>query len=313
MVAAPGYTVDQLVIDLRNKYINPNSQSLFQDADVVNLLDYEQRSTIIPIISDVREEFWVVNDDQPINGSASYTIPQRAAGAMLRDCVFVDQAGNEIDLTQLSPAHIKATFPFGYQLPLYTFGYYWRNDQIVPYPQQAQNATGYTLRMKPLRRPNTLTLSTNCGQVTGISGNVISLGNVDPTWNTSTTFDIIQNYPQFVSIGDGLTITAVGGSSITLTTVPTGLTVGMWVCPANTSCIPQIPYDMFPLLVECAICSMCASIGDSQGYTIHEKIKERERQDFIDLVTPRSQLGNKRVVNKNNRNSWWNFGSPFRI
>lgn len=313
MVAAPGYTVDQLVTDLRNKYINPNSQSLFQNADVINLLDYEQRSAVIPIISSVREEFWVANQDQVINGSASYTIPQRAAGAILRDVVFVDQAGNEIDLTQLSPAHIKATFPFGYQLPLYTFGYYWRNDQIVPYPAQATNATGYTLRMKQLRRPNSLTSSTNCGQITGIAGNVISLNNVDPSWGTTTTFDIIQNFPQFTSISDGATVTAVGGSSITLTTVPTGIAVGMWVCPTLTSCIPQIPYEMFPLLVELAICSMCASIGDSQGYTLHEKIVQKERQDFIDLITPRSQLGNKRIVNKNNRNSWWNFGSPFRI
>jgi len=313
MVASPLYTVDSLVTALRNRYLNPNSQSLFQDSDVVALLDDEQRSTVIPIISSVREEFWVVNNDQVINGSASYTIPQRAAGAILRDVVFVDQSGNEIDLTQLSPAHIKATFPFGYQLPLYTFGYYWRNDQIVPYPQQAQNANGYTLRMKELRRPNTLTLTSNCGQITGIIGNVLTLGNIDPSWNTGTTFDIIQNFPQFTSIADGATITNVGGSSITLTTVPTGLAVGMYVCPAQTSCIPQIPYEMFPLLVECAICSMAASIGDSQGYTLHEKIKEKQRQDFIDLITPRSQLGNKRVVNKNNRNSWWNFGSPFRI
>lgn len=310
-MVAPDYTVDQLVTDLRNKYINPNSQSLFQLNDVIGLMDYEQRSTIIPIISSVREEFWVVNDDQPITGAVSYTIPQRAAGAILRDVVFVDTEGNEIDIQQLSPAHIKATFPFGYQLPLYTFGYYWQNDQIVPYPQQAQNATGYTLRMKQLRRPNSLISSTSCGQVTNIAGSVITLSYVDPAWTTATTFDIIQNFPQFTSISDGTTITAVGGSSVTLTTVPDGLAEGMWFCTEGTSCIPQIPYEMFPLLVESSICSMCASIGDSQGFGIHEKILEKQRTDFTNLITPRSQLGSKKIVNRNSPYQWGVFGSPF--
>lgn len=312
MVAGPDYTVDGLVTKFRNRYINPNSQNLFQDGDIISLLDDEIRATIIPVITSVREEFWVQTQDTPINGSASYTIPQRSAGAVLRDVVFVDTAGNEIDLQQLSPAHIKATFPFGYQLPLYTFGYYWKNDQIVPYPQQAQNATGYTLRMKPIRRPNDLTSSANCGQITGISGNVISLNNVDPSWTASTTFDIIQNNPQFTSIADSATITAPpAGSSINLTTVPAGISIGMWVCPAFTSCIPQIPYEGFTLLIEAGICAMCNSMGDSQGSGLHEKKLAKERQDFIDLITPRSQLGTKKVVNRNSPMSFWNFGTPF--
>ena len=311
MVAAPSYTVDQLVTKLQDRYIIPSATGLFTPTNIISILDDELRSSIIPIITSVREEFWVSTQDQQVNGSASYTIPQRAAGAVLRDVVFVDTQGNEIDLQQLSPAHIKATFPFGYQLPLYTFGYYWKNDQIVPYPQQTQNATGYTLRMKPIRRPNDLTSISNCGQITGITGNVISLSNVDPTWTNSTTFDIIQNFPQFTSISDGATITAVTGSSITLTTVPSGIAVGMWVCPAQTSCIPQIPYEGFTLLIECAICVMCAAQGDSQGFGIHEKIRDKERQDFIDLITPRAQLGTKKIVNRNNPMSFWNFGSPF--
>jgi hypothetical protein len=311
MVAAPGYIVDSLVTKLRNRYINPNSQNLFLDADVVSLLDDALRDTLIPVITSVREEFWVKTQDTPINGSASYTIPSNAAGGILRDVVFVDTAGNEIDLQQLSPAHIKSTFPFGQQLPLYTFGYYWKNDQIVPYPNQATNATGYTLRMKPIRRPNDLTLSTNCGQITNIAGNVISLGNVPADWRTATTFDIIQNAPQFTAIAEGAAVTNVSGSSITLTTVPTGLLNGMWVCPTTTSCIPQIPYEGFGLLIECAIVAMCNSMGDSQGSGLHAKEREVFRKDFINLITPRSQLGTKKIVNRNAGLSYGRFGSPF--
>lgn len=270
------------------------------------------RSTIIPVVNSVREEYWVKLYDQAVvSGQAAYTIPQRSAGAILRDVVFVDPSGNEIDLQRLAPEHIKATFPFGYQLPLYTFGYYLQNDQFMPYPQQAQNATQYTLRMKALRRPNNLTLSTNCGQVTGINGLVVSLSYIDPSWTSSTLFDVIQNFPQFTSISDGQTITNVGASSLTFSTIPAGLAVGMWVCPTLMSCIPQLPYECFPLLVQRGIIRVAESLGDQTGSQIAEKRYEEMRKDFTNLIEPRVQGGTKKIVNRNSPYGWGNVGAPF--
>lgn len=311
--AAPDYTVDGLVASVRNKYINPNTQSLFQDTDIVSILDEEQRSVIIPIISSVREEFWVTYFDQAVSGATSYTIPQRAAGAILRDVVYVDTAGNEIDLQQLNPSQIKASFPYGRQLPLYTFGYFIRNDQVTPYPLQAQTATGYTIRMKELRRPNNLTLSTNCGQVTNINTltGAITLSNIPTTWSTSTTFDVIQNFPQFTSILDGQPITGISTTTVTVAAIPTGLAVGMWFSPTLMTPISQIPYEMFPLLVQAAVITMADSIGDSQVSTLASKKFELMRKDFTDLITPRVQGGTKKIINRNAPANWGNIGAPF--
>jgi len=310
-VPAPDYLSEGLIASCRNKYITPNTQSLFQDADILSILDECQRSYIIPIVSSVREEYWVQFDDQAVTGAASYTIPQRAAGAILRDVVYVDSAGNEIELQQLNPTQIKASFPYGRQLPLYTFGYYMKNDQFVPYPQQAQQATGYTLRFKPLRRPNNLTLASNCGQVTNIAGSVISLSYIDPQWGTSTEFDIIQNFPQFSSIADSATITAIGASSVTLTTVPSDLAVGMWFAPKLMSPIPQIPYEMFSILVQVTIKTMAESIGDSQASGLFDKTLKEMKKDFVDLIDPRIQGGSKKIINKNAPSNWGNIGGPF--
>jgi len=209
MTAAPDYTVDGMVSDVRNDYLTPTSQNLFLDTDIVKHLDKAMRTKIIPLLNSVREEYWVNYKDVPVTGQASYTLPQRSSGAMLRDVVFVDGQGNEIELTRLSPVQIKSTFPFGYMLPLYTFGFYLKDDQVVLYPQQAVTATQYTLRMKFLRRPNNLTLAINCGQITAVSSNVITLNNLDSTWKVTDSFDIIQNFPQFNSIADSLTITNI--------------------------------------------------------------------------------------------------------
>ncbi len=311
--AAPNYLVDSLVTAVRNRYIQPVSQNLFQDTDIVAFLDEEMRSYIVPLINSVREDNWTLNVDQAVTGAASYTIPVRAAGGILRDVVFVDPNGNEIGQSRLSPAQIKATFPFGYQLPLYTFGFYLQYDQYVPYPQQAVNATGYTLRMKILRRPNNLTLATNCAQILTVASNVVTVDNLPSDWTTSTLFDIIQNYPLFVSISDDTPITTINTATnqITLTSAPTGLAAGMYLCPQYMSCIPQMIYEAYPMLVQRGVVALARSLGDSQGTELAEKEYEKMKVAFLSFIEPRVQLSGKKIVQQNNPYSWGQIGSPF--
>lgn len=314
MTAAPDYTTDGQVILLRNKYLTPQSQVQFETDDVISLMDDEMRATFISCLNSVREEYWVTNFDQSIvSTTTSYTIPQRASGGMLRDIVLVDPSGNQIECTRLSPVQIKQTFPFGLQLPLYTFGYYLQDDQVFLYPQQSANATAYTLRMRYLRRPNNLTSVSNCGKILTIASNVLTLDNLDSTWTTSTTFDIIQNFPQFNSISDGATITAITSATneITLTTVPDDIAVGMYVCPTLTTCIPQIPYEFYGLLINKAIMTMASSLGDSQGFQLAEKNYIDTKNSLIKLVDPRVQGGRKIVVNRNSPANWGVMGTGF--
>ncbi len=311
---SPEYTVDSMVDDVRSEYITPNSQNLFQDEDIIKHLDKAMRSKIIPLVNSVREEYWVNLFDQPVTGATSYTFPERSSGAMLRDIVFVDAQGNEIELTRLSPVQIKSTFPFGYQLPLYTFGYYLQDDQVFLYPQQAVNATAYTLRMKYLRRPNNLISVSECAVITDISlAPIITVNNIPTTWDTDTLFDIIQNFPQFNSISDGQSITTISTltSQITLSSTPTGLSEGMYLCPTLMSCIPQIPYECYDLLIAAGAARLARGIGDSQGLELANKNYQDISADFVKLVDPRVQGGRKIVNNRNNPFNFGIMGTPF--
>lgn len=310
---APDYTTDGMVTNVKRDYLSPTSQNLFEADDIIDHLSRAMQSKIIPLLNSVRGEYWVKLFDQQVTGQASYTIPSRSSGAMLRDVVFVDTQNNEIELAQLSPVQIKATFPFGYQLPLYTFGYYLQNDQVFLYPQQAINSTGYTLRMKYLRRPNNLTAVSNCGRITAIASNVITLDNIPTDWDTGDTFDIIQDFPQFDSIEDGATITNINTitNEITLTSAPTDLAVGMYFCPTLMSCIPQIPYECYDLLIAAGAARVARALGDSQGLQLAEKGYEQCSQDFVKLVDPRVQGGRKIIVNRNNPFNWGQMGSGF--
>lgn len=312
-VPSPQYLVDEMVTDIKSEYITPTSQNLFELDDTIKIIDKAMRSKIIPLINSVMGEYWVNLHDQQVSGAASYTIPKRSSGAMLRDVVFVDPQGNEIELTQLSPVQIKSTFPFGYQLPLYMFGYYMQDDQVFLYPQQAITATAYTLRMKFLRRPNNLTSVTNCGRVTAIASNIITVDNIPTDWSTSTTFDIIQDFPQFNSIDDDASITNINTltNQITLTSAPSSLAVGMYLCPTLMSCIPQIPYEAYDLLIAASAARLARALGDSQGLQLAEKNYEDISSGFVKLADPRVQGGRKIIVNRNTGWDWGQIGSPF--
>lgn len=308
---APDYTVDGLVNSCTTKYLIPTSQNTFQPLDITLFLDEELRSYIIPVFDRAQSGYWLKRVDQAVTGAASYTIPQRSTYGALFDIVFVDTQGNEIALTDLSTVQIKGTFPFGFQLPLSTFGYYIEDDQVYLYPQQAVVATQYKLRFRYYRRPNNLTLMSNCAQITAISGSIITVNAVPSTWATTDTFDIIQNFPQFTSIQDGQTITLINNLNITLSSVPTGLLVGMWFCPTGMSCVAQIPYDAYPLLVQRAIIRLAESLGDTNGAQTAEKRLEEMEKKVMDMIQPRVQKGAKKISNPNQMARYGSMGSPF--
>lgn len=329
----PDYTVDgsdlAMVNSVYRRILSPNSQNTILPVDVIQFLDEEMRTTIDPLILAAQEEFFVKNIDQPvIQNQYNYTIPKRAAFATWRDVVFVDNNNNEINMSMLSPEYLKVTYPAGGQPPLYVFGFILQNDQIILYPNTSGTPTQYRLRMKIKRRPNNLTETSNCAQITAINTgtNVVTVNGAPPSWVASDTFDIIPNSPQFTSRQDDQTVSLISGNDLTFTSpginysvvpatpypaLPIGLSIGDWVCPAQMSCIPQVPYDMFPLLVQRGVIKTLEALGDTQNLTIAERRYADMAADFARTVSPRIDGTPKKIVNRNTPSYWGSYGFPF--
>lgn len=319
MTTALDYTVDKtdlsIVDSVQQHSLMPFSANTITPAKIIEFLDEDMRSTLLPLIMAAQEEFYVQNYDQSlVLGTYSYTIPRRASFATWRDVVLVDSMGNEINMTNLPTEYVKITYPVGNLPPMYTFGFVLQNDKIILWPPNQTIPTQYTLRMKIKRRPNHLTSYENCAQVTSVnagSSQATLDSNGDGTWTTSTTFDVIPNYPQFTSLGDDLTISAINQATPTATVVtfddyPTGLAVGDWVCPATLSCVPQIPYDIFPLLIQRGVIRCLESLGDNQNLQIAERRYQDMAADFARTVSPRIQGTSKKLVSRTQ-----NFGSNY--
>jgi hypothetical protein len=259
-------------------------------------MDGELSAGVIPLLKRCQQEYFVYNVDVTIvQGQSSYTMPTRAIGNAVRDVVLVDSNGNEVALNNLMREYIKVQFPFTYVPAIWAFGMYTTANEINLYNTMIQSYTAYKLRFITERRPGGLTLSTNCGQVTAITGNVVTLSYVDPAWTTATTFDVINPLPPFQSIADDVSITLISGFNVTFTTIPMGLAKGQWVCPAMLSCIPQIPYEWFPLLTEMTVATLAEGLDQSQLLASAKAKIEKFEANALALVRPRV-TGSPRVI-----------------
>ncbi len=127
---------------------------------------------------------------------------------------------------------------------------------------------------------------------------VITLSFVSSDWTTGTTFDIINQLPPFASIADDVTINAINGFQVTLDIVPDGLAIGQWFCPAMLSCIPQIPYDIFPLLTERTVATIAEGLDMSQLLASSKaKIQEFEN-NALAMMRPRVTGSPRVIINK---------------
>ncbi len=103
-----------------------------------------------------------------------------------------------------------------------------------------------------------------------------------------------------------MAITAIDNTlnTITVATLPTGLVVGDWICPAEMSCVPQIPYDMFPLLAQRGVIRCLESLGDTQNLQIAERKYQDMAVDFARTVSPRIEGTRKCLVNRTANFGW---------
>jgi hypothetical protein len=304
------YTTDSLLTMLRLLPLMPSVQALFSSADLVNIMDFEMSSKILPLIDNQAEEYFITREDIPyIQSERDYSLPVRATADKLRSVSFVDSNHNEIRIPRLRPEDIMSNVnSTGLAINPALWGFYLQHDRIILYLGSftgSSNAYKF-LRLRYVRMPNTLVQEAACGQITAISGNQVTVGNMPATFTTGVTYDIISNSPQlFVSQGDDLTITTIAGMNITFTALPSTVQIGDWVCLAMQSPIPQIPFKPgFQFLLQLSAAKCLEIHGDTQGYNIAMSQAADMKDFFISVITPRVDGNVIRLTTPNSLYAW---------
>ena len=293
------YTTDALLASVKQRAMNADNQSLLEDADMIRIASEELQAVILPFIESVKQEYFVTQLDLPfIQGTTSYTIPERATGAKLRDVCLVDTNGNEVLLNYINPEDLKSSWSFS----PYKFGFYPQGDQIVLVIGNLTGAGNYQyVRMKYFRRPNVLTSTSNAGKVVSINSSTkeVTLTNAPTTWTNSTLFDVINFLPPFQSRVDNQAVTGVSGFILTFSSLPSTLSVGDWVAEANFSPIPQIPVEAHRLL-ECLTAARVLQYTGDPSFQVFQAQAEQMKRELNQILSTRVE-GSPRKIPLRNR------------
>jgi len=289
------YTTTDLLSSIRQRGSIPtssNSANVNNTANLLILATEELHTSLLPLLMATRAEFFVATEpsDQAITANkATYPIPSRAIGMVVRDVQIID--GTSIrSLPEVTSENISTTATGSVQ------GYYLQHNDVILYPTPA--LTSGTLRLRYYLRPNRLAATSDCAVVSAIntSTNVITVSSIPSTWVTGDIFDIVSHKAPYQCRAIDKTSTTVSGTAITLASLPSDLVVGDWIALAEYSPIPQVPFEFQPVLAQMTVVKALEALGDNDGVKRAERALDALQQKALLLVTPRNHGEPKRVV-----------------
>lgn len=291
------YTNSDLITAVLNRAQLPsssNTANVNSDSNLLKLGTEEIYTKLLPLIMTTREEWYVASYLHTIvAGTASYSMPPRAAGRVLRDVQLI--SGTDIfSLPKIDPELVYTTATGNPD------SFYIEDDNVVLFPTPA--ADYGTLRLRYYRRPNKLALPSECAQVVSISGNLVNVNSVPQTWNNNIKLDLIKKTSPFVTIGMDCAVDNVDAGAATITfsaDLPNTLAVGDWIALAEYSPIPQIPQEFTPVLAQMIVVKVLEAYGDREGAGAAAADLKDIEANAIRMITPRVHGERKKVIGRN--------------
>lgn len=291
-----GYTCDAIVAKIESDGYLSTSTSLGSQ-DIVNKLNESFYSYLVPLITSQSEEFFIdrktikVTSDQ----NSQITLPDSVSSS-LRTVTYYNN-GNPYNLTRIDPkdevnyiGQQQTQYPYGYMLTGFTM-------TLLP----KGGPTEVHLRVE--RRPSEIVLNSNAGQITAVSGSVLTLNNMPIAWQESapTLVDVVSDNSPFSPLVTQAQVASVTGTTtLTLQNVSASdlalIVVGSWVADPDCSPYANIPKDWYLLLQLDVVCSIMQTEGDQRLKGLMQRKDEIEKR-LMRTMAPRTIGSVRPIVN----------------
>lgn len=288
------FTTTNLLTSIQRQSFAPANQATFTSADQLSLADEVLKSTLLPALIGVREDFFTSSIDYTlIAGTGRYAIPERSVGLTIRAIHLIDSSTGNI-VVELPRLSIEKLAEYS-QTSASPVGYYVENNDIVVFPTPL-SSIGRTLRVfYPIRPGQFIDPSAAAVIATINTGtNTITVTAIPSTWVTGNTFDLIAQRAGHSYSAIDLISTSISGTTIILPSLPSTLAVGDYITLANYSPLVQLPPDFQPALAMFTAAEMLLAMNQPMGEKMLAK-GQRSLDSAIKLVSHRT-VGEQELI-----------------
>lgn len=277
------FTTTALLASIRRRAMLSSAASAgTADADLLQLANEVLQNVVCPVVAGLREEFFLWDKEHSlVAGTAAYRISPRAMGAKLREVAIVS-GGRVRNLVRISQDDLEEwSSDSGTPQAFYLKG---NSVVLVPTP----GASGDTLRLTHHQRPNELTnTAADYKAITVVDTGTSTVTVSSSTGLTSVAVDFVCGTSGFEWLAIDQAATGSTGTTLTFSSLPSGLAVGDYVCVAQKSPFPQVPADFHPWLVQEVACQVLENKGDTEGAAVARRKADALRDVAIQTLTPR--------------------------
>lgn len=292
------YQADDLLTEVRRAGSLPATATTgTTDADILAHADSEMRDTLVPLMLEVREEFYErIFDATVVSGTAAYRLNKRMAHSRINTVQWVNTGGSTINLARIEPrrtAELQVTAG-NTGMP---WAYYLEGSRVMLFP--TPNTTG-TLRIRGFVRPGRLALAAAAGSISisAVSGTYV-LTITGHAYTTATPVDVIAGTPSFEHLAIDAIPTAVSaGTTITLdsSAFSSAPAIGDYVVAPDTSPFIQLPVELHPALIELTTARLLRSLGKLTEAQVHAEDAKRLAGLAVQSLTPRTETSDRKIV-----------------
>lgn len=300
-------TTTEFLASVKRNVTMPSNQVRFDDTDILAMADEQMQVLILPIMTSLRQEFFVVRKDVTVvAGQTEYKIPYRSVGRTLREIKVTDTSNTNVYTVPYVLPEDTQFFNYGNSTNTGDIrGYTIRGDNVVVLPIPASGTT-QVIQMFYELAPSKLIVASAAGVVSSVDTGtgVVTMSAAVDGFATGQEMDLVDGESGNSVIAIDITNTNVSSTNVTFTaadlpTAPNALKAGDYVCLANQSPVLQIPNEGAMVLVQAVTVKLLEAQGDFEGMGNAERKLAQNIEAFEKIVTPRVEANVPTIVNTN--------------
>ncbi len=277
----------------------PTANDLFSTSDYLSILSDEMINQVTPLLTKINQEYFLAYLDITTTANKSeYRFPRRAIGSILRNVQVIDSGGNITELPRLFEEDNYSTVQGN-------SGYYIKSNVIIlsPTPTNANS----TLRLAYFRRPSRFVLTTACAKIQSIDTltNQVVVTSLPSTMSNGILVDFVQADSPYDLLQMDSAITNASGTTLTFTSLPEDLAVNDYISLAGETCVPMVPEELVPYLVQAALC-VCLSSKKDKSVELELQKLEQMKETITNLLSPRVKSADIKIQAVNGLLGGWN-------